>query len=113
MAKTNNPSGDSSVNAQLKRFGEYLEDLRRKKRMSLGELSEELRKHGAPKHGTSRQHLGALERGEVSNPSPQLLEALLKALEAMATEFWLTAGHVPPAPGTKAMAQPDDESDHG
>ena len=96
VGKLNKESEESAVDAQMKAFGEYLEELRREKRMSLGELSDELRRHGAPKHGTSRQHLGALERGEVSNPSPKLLEDLAKALGAMSAEYWLMAGHIPP-----------------
>jgi len=88
----------------MREFGEYLRDLRKQARYSLGELATELRNRGVSKHGTSRQYLGALERGEVTNPSPELLLELAKALDAMSSEYWLLAGHVPPGPDGEAYA---------
>jgi len=100
----NDKSADSPVNERMREFGEHLRELRKEARYSLEQLAEELRRRGVSRHGTSRQYLGALERGEVTNPSPELLLELAKALNAMSSEYWLLAGHVPPGPEGDAYA---------
>ena len=99
------PTPESPIDERMREFGAYLQDLRKAARYSLEELSDELRKRGVSKHGTSRQYLGALERGEVTNPSPELLLELAKALDAMSSDYWLLAGHVPPGPEGEAYAE--------
>jgi transcriptional regulator with XRE-family HTH domain len=89
----------------MREFGKYLRELRKKARYSLEELAVELRKRGVSTHGSSRQYLGALERGEVSNPSPELLQEMRIALNAIASEFWVSAGQIPPGPHGEAYAE--------
>ena len=101
----NKPTSETSVDERMREFGAHLQELRKKARYSLEELSEELRKRGVSKHGTSRQYLGALERGEVTNPSPELLLELAKALDAMSSEYWMLAGQIPPGPEGEAYAE--------
>ena len=40
----------------------------------------------------------------MTNPSPELLLELAKALDVMSSEYWLLAGHVPPGPDGEAYA---------
>ena len=101
----NKSTSESAVDERMRKFGEYLRAKRKEARYSLGELATELRKRGASKHGTSRQYLGMLEKGKVTNPSLGLLIALAKTLDIMSNEYWLLAGHVPPGPEGEAIAE--------
>ncbi len=78
--------GGESISMEETNFGQFLKELREKRRMSLRDVEKAC--------GVSNPYLAQIERGDRPPPKPEILKKLARAYNVTVRELFMRAGYL-------------------